>query len=387
MKTKMSSNKMCAILGNLENDENLGTLTKKRPIATLPFDCKYRLVDFPLSSIANAHINEVLMLFDEKDRRSLMDHIQSGKEWNLDALQNHFFFYFYSNEHQAESFGLEYYGNLLDYLQKSKSQYTVVLGSKMLCNIDLRILLRNHKGQGRDITAVFKKVDSSQTGPHDRIFAINEPNGLNLIDAEHASPNADGKYNLCMDIYILETERLVTIIQQAEKQKKAEILPQLLKNILGDLQVNLYEYTGYLSNMNSISAFYQANMDMLNTTKQNALLYSNQKIYTKVKNEVPTYYSESSDVKNSQFATGCLIEGQVTDSIISRKVVIYNDAVVKNSILMPGCRILPGAVVEYAILDKNVIVDANTAIKGTAENPLVIEKNAGIRENVGGGSE
>ena len=61
----MRTNKMCAILGNLHRHKELMPLTESRPLSTLLFDCKYRLLDFNLSSIENANIKQVYMIFNE----------------------------------------------------------------------------------------------------------------------------------------------------------------------------------------------------------------------------------------------------------------------------------------------------------------------------------
>ncbi|MBL1227093.1 hypothetical protein [Enterococcus sp. BWR-S5] len=124
---------------------------------------------------------------------------------------------------------------------------------------------------------------------------------------------------------------------------------------------------------------------MLEPAKFNALMYTNQKIYTKLKNEVPTYYSEDSKVSSSQFATGCVIQGTVEHSLVSRRSRIDKGAVVKHSIINTSSKIASNAWIEYAILDKNVIVDPGVQIKGTPEKPVVIRKGEHVTTNVSEG--
>lgn len=116
-------------------------------------------------------------------------------------------------------------------------------------------------------------------------------------------------------------------------------------------------------------------------------MYTKQKIYTKRKNEVPTYYSVDSSVKNSQCATGCVIEGRLENSLISRRAIIKKGARIKQTIVMSNAQIEEDAVIEYAILDKNVTVKAGVKISGTAQNPVVILKNQVVEEDVIGGNE
>ena len=146
-----------------------------------------------------------------------------------------------------------------------------------------------------------------------------------------------------------------------------------------------YEYTGYMSNIYSVKSYYQANMDMLNPEKFNSLLFSSQKVITRTKNEVATYFTEDSEVRRSQFATGCVIKGKVEDSLISRRTVVENGAEVIGSVLMGSANVGENTSVKYAILDKNVTIDANLKIEGTPEKPVVIEKDTHVTADVIGG--
>lgn len=378
----MKTNRMCAVLGNAHRYEDLKPLTNNRPIATLPFDCKYRLIDFPLSAIANANIDSVFMIFNEGETQSVFDHIRSGKEWNLDTLKNRFFMNFFQDFERKQAAGKEYYGSLIDYLRKSESAYTAIMGSKMLCNIDLRAVLRLHEKQKNNLTVVYKKVSPEEIDKCDTILTLNEQNQVQESHFLKDQTTLQEKENLCMDIFIANTDWLINFLIQGEKAQEPTTVSNLLKDYLVDAAAKAVEYTGYLSNISSINAYYKANMDMLDHNKFTSLLFSNQKIYTKIKNEVPTYYAGSSEVKNSQLATGVMVEGSVNSSLIGRRVNILNGAKVKDSIIMGNCKILEDAEIEYAILDKNVIVDAGIKIKGTKEHPVVVEKGARIKEDI-----
>ena len=100
---------------------------------------------------------------------------------------------------------------------------------------------------------------------------------------------------------------------------------------------------------------------------------------------MPTYYSSTSIVRNSQFATGCTIEGKVHYSLISRGTHVYEDAEISHSLIFASNKIHSNAVVRYAILDKNVTVDAGVKIEGTKENPVVVSKGTHVTQDVIGG--
>ena len=155
----MKTNRMCAFLGNLHNYEGLAPLTDHRPVATLPFDSKYRLIDFNLSSIANANIHSVFMVFNYDESRSVFDHLGGGTEWNLDGINNRFFIHLFEQEAEKLKDHNGYYDAVIDYLEKAKSKYMVYFSSKVLCNIDLKALLNIHllHEEHSDLTVVYKK--------------------------------------------------------------------------------------------------------------------------------------------------------------------------------------------------------------------------------------
>lgn len=379
----MRTNKMCALVGNLHRYDDLLPLTANRPLSALPFDGKYRLLDFNLSSIANANIKSLFMVFNEGETQSVFDHIGGGKEWSLDGIQNRFFIHIYQDFIRRADNNSSYYDLVIDYLKKSKSEYAVYMGSKILVNIDLRALLHIHQAHGNDMTVVYKRVPKSLLYKEDIIINLGEDN---LIDKTSLVKNTEIQdvVNLCTDIFIIKTEKLIEIL--LEKQSE---------NILGNVESFLreriskstyaYEYTGYLNNIYDIQSYYQANMDMLDTQKFTSLLYSSQKVYTKIKNEVPTYYSETSIVNNSQFATGCMIEGQIEDSIIGRGSNIAEGAKVTGSLIFPSNTIKSNAKISYAILDKNIVVEEGVQIIGTPEKPIVVKKGTHVTADIIGG--
>lgn len=377
----MKTNKMCAILGNVHRYDELEPLTANRPIATLPFDCKYRLIDFPLSAVANANLESVFMVFNEGETQSVMDHIRGGKEWSLDTLKTRHFMYFYQEFARMRQAGQSYYSPLIDFIEKSKTQYAVIMGSKMLCNVDLKAIQRVHEKQHNKLTAVYKRVDPKMIDNFDTVIEFDQDNHITDAHLYYQAPQDPEKMNLCMDIFIADAEWLIDFLKNAQANNETDVLAQLLKNHLTDAGCSAYEYTGYLSNISSVDAYYQANMDMLDSQKFHALLYSNQKIYTKIKNEVPTYYAPACRVKNAQFATGCWVEGEVENTLVSRGVTIAKKVSIKDAIIMASCEIGVGAEIQYAILDKNVTVAPGVKIKGTVDAPLVIAKGTNVTTN------
>jgi len=323
------------------------------------------------------------MVFNEGETQSVFDHVGGGKEWNLAGIQNRFFIHTYQNFVRQGDNNSSYYDVVIDYLRKSKSEYAVYMGSKILCNIDLKTLLHIHQARDCDMTVVYKKIDLEKTNSDDILLTLDDEHTIReKTFAKDATTQSE--VNLCADIFIIKTELLIDILQQKQAEGTLGTVESFLRERIS-ASTNAYEYTGYLNNIFDILSYYRANMDMLNTQKFNSLLYSSQKVYTKMKNEVPTYYSETSIVNNSQFATGCMIRGRVERSLLGRGTNIDEGAEVFDSLIFPSNVIKPSATVRCAILDKNVVVDEGVRIEGTPEKPLVVEKGTHVTEDIIGG--
>lgn len=376
---------MCAIIGNEHEYTSLLPLTKHRPLSTLYFDCKYRIMDFALSSVVNANIRNVFMIMNEGRIKSVFDHLGGGREWGLDSIGSYQYISFYQDILRRKAEGKTYFDDVIDYLQKSKASYTVFISNKILANVDLRAVLKIHQAQNNKITAVFKRVARNNIASDDQILTLGENGTVLGTKKFNDLSEKDDTYNLAMGIFIANTDWLIKALDAGQNAGAPTSIEEFLVSELTKVKSSAYEYTGYMSNIYSVKSYYQANMDMLNPEKFNSLLFSSQKVITRTKNEVATYFTEDSEVRRSQFATGCVIKGKVEDSLISRRTVVENGAEVIGSVLMGSANVGENTSVKYAILDKNVTIDANLKIEGTPEKPVVIEKDTHIAADVIGG--
>ncbi len=376
---------MCAILGNVHECPELLPLTEKRPLATLPFDCKYRLIDFNLSNAINANIKSVYMVFNQGTTKSVFDHIGGGREWHLDSVDSRFFIHFYQDFLKKKAEGRPYFESVIDYLNKSKSEYTVFMGNRMLYNIDLEAVLKIHQQNDSTLTVVYKKMPKEQIYRQDEILDVDEHGTVTDHHNFLADKSDEELLNMSMKLFVCRTDWLISALQEGQNHGGPVALLDFLILAMDKVKTSAYEYTGLVSNIFDINSYYKANMDMLDPKKFASLLYSKQKVYTKLKNEVATYYAPTSEVTDSQFATGCMVYGKVHGSLFSRSVVVENGAQIEDSIVMASCSIHENALIKNAILDKNVVVEAGVKIIGSANKPIVIKKNTHVLSDIYGG--
>ena len=377
----MKIDKYSAILGNTVGFHDMSTLTNNRPVASLPFGGKYRLIDFPLSSLANAGVRSIFGIFQQDNISSVFDHIRSGREWGLSTLLSHYYLGIYNTRVESSTVGKEYYQQLLTYLKRSGSNQTVSINCDVLINIDLNQVFHLHNTTKSPITVVYKKLPKKDISGVNAILEIDETDHVLSHHLFDENSNQD-LYNMSTDIFVVDTPWLIERLEEESKKENPEKLRYVLRDLAAESGAFAYEYTGYLANIHSVESYYQANKDMLDLHKFYSLFTPNQKIYTKVKNEEPTYYASSSKVAKSQFASGSIIEGEVVNSVLSRNVRVHEDSLVKDSLLFTRAVIGKGAQVEYAILDKGVEVAEGVVIRGTAEHPVVVKKGEKVTEDI-----
>jgi glucose-1-phosphate adenylyltransferase len=179
-----------------------------------------------------------------------------------------------------------------------------------------------------------------------------------------------------MGVFVVGREMLVDAIRASYSRGYVHFERDYLQRRFNDgaLKVGTYVFDGVLLNNSDIDSYYANSMALLDKTVRDGIFRPESPIYTKVRDEAPTYYAEGSSLSNCIVADGCTMRGAVSDSVLFRGVTVEKDAVVKRSIVMQGAKIGAGAVLDCVILDKNVIVSAGACLKGTPKHPVIIKK-------------
>ncbi|AZT91109.1 glucose-1-phosphate adenylyltransferase subunit GlgD [Caldicellulosiruptor changbaiensis] len=362
------------IVSLTENDSKLKSLTATRPLGSIPIFGRYRAIDFVLSNLVNAGVTNVGILAPTKSR-SLIDHVGTGKPWDLNRKVDGLYIFNYSYDPPSIS-DIKLLKSNMEFLLRSKKEMVIFTSSHMICNIDFEEVAKYHEESNADITVVYKKVTNE-----DDLF-LDAPT---LILDQDSKVVGVGKnigrrtlVNISLDMFLLSKEFLIECILGCLENGNCGSFRDFVYKNVQNMNVNAYEFKGYVGCINSISSYFKVSMDMLNVDIQSELFSKERPIYTKSNDSPPTRYFSTCEVENSFISNGCLIEGKVKNSIISRGVVIEKDAVVENSIIFPKCIIKSGAVLKNVILDKNVVIDSNATLIGHNKNPLVMEKHSEV---------
>ncbi|MEY8422669.1 glucose-1-phosphate adenylyltransferase subunit GlgD [Lachnospiraceae bacterium 38-14] len=358
-------------------------LVNVRLMASIPFASRYRLIDFVLSSMANCDIDNICVMVNN-NYHSLMDHLGSGREWDLTRKNGGLHIYPPFAEKSAKPYTgrVDALARLLNFLRSQKENYVLMSDANIAANFDFNAMIQAHIESGADVTAAYNEQELPESlinsHSHDKgyyyTFGINEEGQITKI---FVNSKETGVQNFSMNVYIIERELLINLIDDAfihgqEYFERDVLLPQLNK-----LHVHAYKYEDYVARITDMKSYFDENMKLLDDYNLDGL-FSGSPIYTKIRDDTPTRYKEGAVVQNVMVADGCVIEGEVENSVLFRGVTVAKGAKVKNCILMQGTTVGSGADIQYLITDKNVKVSAGKEVKGTDSFPIYIGKSQKI---------
>ena len=356
-----------------DNENKLGELTIHRTTASLPFCGRYRLIDFTLSNLVNSGITKIGII-TRNNYNSLMDHIRMGRNWDLNrknsgiSLFPPYTFNVNRDVHKSKIDAL--YG-INHYIKHNKEEYVIITNGNIAMNIDYDEVFDKHIENGADITMLAYQAQSNTS----RRVVIKTDESNRVIDL-FVSETPDSEARLIgLNAYLLKKDILLTLIESAYARGLQDFEKDILLKEVHNLKIMCHEVNSYVGIIDDIKSYFSESMKMLDIETRNDLFYGSGTIYTKVKYSVPTLYEEDAKVQNSLIADGCIIDGEVIDSILFRGVRVAKNAVIKNSIVMEGGSIGENSMLTYAITDKNVEIRKNKNISGFATYPIVIAKD------------
>ena len=357
------------------SDGNMGSLTDKRTMGSLPFGGRYRQIDFHLSNMAAAGIRRVGII-SRHNYQSLMNHIGSGEEWGLELEEGGLEFL----TPYAMSTTDNYRGKLeslyfaMDFLEYgTDDEYVIMADSAIVYNIDLTRVLAAHIASGKDITVVVKSGIANNKKVLDLAVTLDENKEINDIVVDYA---AGPEYLASMDIFVTTKKWLIAKVRDAIAHNHFHMDRDLILGgwQSGAVSVNAYVYEGVALYNDSVEEYFNNSMALLKPEVHDGVVFGAHPVYTKVRDRVPSYYGDGSSIENCMVADGCMLEGRAENCILFRQVTLAPGADVENCVIMNDTVIGEGAELKNVILDKNVTVRPGAKLIGTRNNPIVIKR-------------
>lgn len=364
-------NNVLGIINVTQEDAELHPLTSRRCQASIPYGGRYRLIDFILSSMVQSQIKNVA-IFTPYNYQSLQNHLGSGKDWDLEYKQEGLFIFPRNIYSPYNEYGdLSVLHQHLDYLEKSTQEYVLIAFGSLIMNIDFRPVIKQHIQSDANVTVVYKEKSlDDHTYTNIKVDDFYNVISFNELESKYGS----------LDIFVIDKDTLITFIKTYTQPYRN--LLDILKHCDFNWKVKGYEYKGRVQKVNSASTYYHANMELLDPCFSTKLLTTPNEIYTKLKDEPPCKYNKSAVIKNSLVSNGCVVEGEVENSILFQGVHVEKGSTIRNSIVLPNCHIGKGSLLEMAIVDKGVSILPFENIKGSLENPRVITEQKNVEAHL-----
>lgn len=368
----MQGNNVLGVLFGYVHEERVRTLTENRVMASIPYAGRYRLVDFPLSNMVNAGINKVGII-TEQNYMSLMDHLGSGKAWDLSRKNEGLFLLppFGAQTSRREG-KIESLASIERFIKHSVEDYVLLSDCDTAINIDYKKVFDFHQENRADITVIYRHGDSPDTEKN-CVFTIDPEN---VIREMYIKRGRDYDCNYGIGMYLISKKKLLELISDCMSRNLYDFDRDILQCNIKEFRVCGYEFKGTSYTITSFDAYFNANMALSDPKVRNDLFHPSRPIYTKVKDNMPTRYGLGASAKNSIVAAGCVIEGEVENCVLFRGVKVCKGARVRNCVLMQGSTVGENVKLDYVVSDKNVEFTAEKTLMGYSTYPVFIQKGS-----------
>mgnify|MGYP001661072882 CR=1 FL=1 len=357
----------------------LKALTKDTAKPAVPFGGKYRIIDFALSNATNSDIRDIGVLTQYKPFK-LNEHIGIGAAWDYDRTNGGLRIL---SPYYSEEGGRWYNGTAnaiyenIDYLDNVNPQYVLILSADHIYKMDYNKLLEVHIKQGAEATIAVMEVPWEEAGR----FGIMNTDEHDRITEFEEKPK-EPKSNLAsMGIYMFNWPTLRSELIRDYNDKEStydfghDIIPRMLHDGLG---LYVYRFDGYWKDVGTVKSYWEANLEMIDPNNGLDIYDKSWRIFTSAKNLPPHYVSRKASVKNSLVNEACHIDGQVDHSVLFTNVTVAEDAVVKDSVILSGCRIGKGARVYSAVLGENQEVKDGEVVGKSDSDYVTLMANGSI---------
>ena len=357
----------------------LEALTAKVAKPAVYFGGKYRIIDFPLSNCANSGI-DIVGVLTQYESVLLGTYVGAGSKWGLDGNSS---LAAILPARERGEVGATWYAGTADaiyqnisFLDQYDPEYVLILSGDHIYKMDYADMLNAHKAKGADLTVAVLNVSMKEASR----FGIMNTNKDGTIYEFEEKPEKPKSTLASMGIYIFTYKELRKYLIEDAKDESSKhdfgmnIIPMMLNE---GKKLYAYEFAGYWKDVGTVESLWQANMDLLDDKELDLYnIKKDWKIYTEDTLSKPQIIGEEASVKNSLVTQGCIVNGDVTGSVLFNNVYIGESAKVVDSVLMPGVLVEEGAEIYKAIVDEGVVIKAKKVVNKEAKTVELVSDNA-----------
>lgn len=364
----MIKKEMIAMLLAGGQGSRLGVLTAKVAKPAVAFGGKYRIIDFPLSNCINSGIDTVGVLTQYQPLR-LNTHIGIGIPWDLDRNEGGVTVlppYERSDNSEWYTGTANAIFQNLDYMEQYNPDYVLILSGDHIYKMDYEIMLNFHKANKADITIACMPVPMEEASR----FGIMVTDETGRVKEFEEKPEKPSSNLASMGIYIFNWKllRKMLVADMKDTDSSHDFGKDIIPTLLNDGKyLYAYKFKGYWKDVGTIDSLWEANMDLLDANNELDLGDPTWKIYTEDVTALPQYIGPDADITRAFITQGCMVDGEVKNSVLFTGARVNPGAKVIDSVLMPGVEIEEGAVITRALVADGVKIGKD-AVVGSADS-------------------
>ena len=356
------------------NNKKMDQLSQKRAISAMPMAGSYRAIDFTLSNMTNSHVQKVAVL-TQYNAWSLNEHLSSSKWWDFGRKQGGLFVF--TPSITAEN-GFWYRGTAdtiaqnLSFLKKSHEPYVIITSGDGIYKLDYNDVLDQHVETGADMTIVCKEMPAGTDVSNYGVVKTDDTG--RITDFEEKPVETEG-HLVSTGIYVIRRRLLIQMIEKCIAEDRYDIVNDIIIRNKNARKFHVYKMDSYWRNVASVENYFDANMDFLNPDVRDYFFNQYPDIYSKVDDLPPAKYNPGADIGNSLISSGCIVNGEVKDSVVFTQAYVGNKAKIKNSIILNDVYIGDGAEIENCIVESHSTINPGEKRGKKGEITIINEKN------------
>lgn len=356
------------------NNNRMGGLSRKRAIPAMPVGGSFRCIDFALSNMSNSHVQTVAVL-TQYNARSLNEHLSSSKWWDFGRKQGGMYLFTPTITERNSDW---YRGTAdamcqnIDFLKKRHEPYVIISSGDCVYKMDYNELLDFHIAKKADITIVCKDMPADADVSRFGVVRMNEDSRITEFEEK---PLVAQSNTISAGVYVIRRRQLIEILEKSAEENRFDFVTDVLIRYRNIKRICGYKLKSYWSNIASVDDYFRTNMDFLKPDIRDQFFRQEPKIYSRVDDLPPAKYNAGSRVSNSLVSSGCIINSQVENSVLFKKVFVGKNCVIKNSIILNDVYIGDNTHVENCIVESHGTLKANTYYSDENKILIVSEKN------------
>ena len=355
------------------NSSRMRELSDKRAIAAEPIAGSYRAIDFSLSNMSNSRVQKVAVL-TQYNSRSLNEHMSSSKWWDFGRKQGGLFVFpamlTANNSWWYRGSADSMYQNI-SFLKESHEPYVVIASGDGVYKLDYNKVLEFHIAKRADITVVCTECTQDELTR----FGVIKMNEDCRIEEFEEKPMVPKTNIVSAGIYVLRRRLLIELLEKCAAEDRWDFVKDILIRYKDLKKIYGYKMNDYWSNISTVESYYRTNMDFLKPEVRHFFFRDEPNIHSRVNDNPPAKYNPGCQIRNSLISAGCILNGTVENSVLSRNVFVGNNCVIKNSIVLSGVYIGENTHIENCIVESRDTIRANSYYCGEDGIKIVIEQN------------